>query len=218
MLDETGINNRIRQQFPFRFLVLGRGVTFRESAAHSGRIAMDIEDGFSKVFDTAFSDWELRRGIITSGTDESANCDAMKARLETKEFIKQFLKFFVRQPIGPRLLIFDKKKKFKHYVGRQAAINQAYLTWDAVNNWPRNSAGKLTFNIACAGYRKRLAKYESEPDEILPESLSRCMCSSIVTDLTGCCGTHKQEGERTLFTYYPFFKTEGFPELRGENA
>ncbi len=138
MLDETAINKRIRQQFPFRFLVLGRGVTFRESDAHSGRIAMDIEDGFSKVFDAAVSEWERRRGVSTSGTDESANFDAMKARLETKEFTKQFLKFFVRQPIGPRLLIFDKKKKFKHYVGRQTAINEAYFTWDAVNNWPRN--------------------------------------------------------------------------------
>lgn len=215
MLDDTAVNKRIRKQFPFRILVLGRGVIFRESAAHSGRIAIDIEDGFIDVVDAAFRAWQHRRrtGIWMGGPEERAIFDAMKARLESKESMKRFLKFFVRQPIGPRLLIFDKKKKFKYYAGRQTAINEAYFTWDAVNNWPRNSSGKLTFNIACAGYRKRCSKFECEPGWILPHSLARCMCCSVVSDLTGCCSTHKQTGERTLFTYYPFFKTEGFPEL-----
>lgn len=110
MLDETAINARIRKQFPFQILVLGRGVTFRESAAHSGRIAIDIEDDFFDVFEKTIHEWEGRRGTGYSGCDESANFNKMRARLEKKESIKQFLKFFVRQPIGPRLLILDKKK------------------------------------------------------------------------------------------------------------
>ncbi|MCA9115793.1 MAG: hypothetical protein KDA79_11970 [Planctomycetaceae bacterium] len=210
-MNDGTVNSQFRQQLPFQVLVMGRSVTFDRSS--TGKIAIDIDDAFTDIFESASSTWDHRKGIQINGPEQRSNFASMKERLHSKKSVRQFLLFLVRQPIGPRLFIFDQSQSFDRYIGRQAAINEAYLTWDALTNWERDRNGKLVLSIACAGYRKRLAKYESEPEKIVPASVSFCMCSSNVSDPTGCCGTHKKSGSRTIFNYYPFFKVEGFPEL-----
>ena len=210
-MDKKAVNSRFRDQLPFSITVLGRGVTFSQSA--TGNIATHIEENYKDTFNSAKTRWDHRKGMLFDGPDQRSIFAAMKSRLRTKESLQRFLLFMIGQPIGLRLLIFDKSIGFKKYIGRQSAINEAYLTWDAIQNWEHDSKGHLKMSISCAGYRNRLAKYESDPDELRVNSVSLCMCSSNVSDSTGLCGTHKQSGSRNLFNHYPFFAVEGFPEL-----
>lgn len=210
-MDQKAVNSRFRDQLPFSIVVLGRGVTFSQSA--TGYVSTQIEENYKDVFDSAKTRWDDRKAVWIGGPDQRSNFAAMKTRLRSKESLQRFLLFLIGLPIGLRLLIFDKSIGFKKYIGRQSAINEAYLTWDAIQNWERDSNGRLKLSIACAGFRNRLAKHEREPSEIRANSVSLCMCWSNVSDSTGLCGAHKKSGSRNIFNHYPFFAVEGFPEL-----
>lgn len=210
-MDQKAVIARFRDQLPFRIEVLGRGVVFRKS--DSGDVAVDIEEGYIDLFNSTKTRWYNRKSVQIDGPDQRANFAVMKARLKVKDSIQRFLGFFISQPIGVRLMILSKDTSFSRLVGRVSAINQAYLTWDAITNWERDAKNRLNLSIPCAGFRNRIAKHESNPIVIDTKSLSWCMCSVNSSDTSGLCGTHKKPSHRNLFNYYPFFAAEGFPEL-----
>lgn len=214
-MDQKAVNSRFRDQLPFSIVVLGRGVAFSQSA--TGHVATQIEENYKDVFDSAKTRWDGRKGMSYDGPKSRSIFAVMKSRLRTKESLQRFLLFIIGQPIGLRLFIFDKTIGFKKYIGRQSAINEAYLTWDAIQNWERDSKGHSKLSISCAGFRNRLMKYESDPDDLRVNSVSICMCSANVSDSTGLCGAHKKPGSRNIFNHYPFFAIEGFPELAIED-
>ena len=146
-MDDKAVNLRFRQQLPFRVVVFGRGVTFSQSA--NGHVATQIEDDYKDVFKSAKTQWDNRKGIWIEGPEQRSNFASMKTRIQSKESIRNFLLFIICQPIGLRLFIFDKSLKFERYIGRQAAINEAYLTWDALRHWERDPDGKHRSRYYC---------------------------------------------------------------------
>jgi len=209
---KMSVNAHFKSQLPFRCQILGRCLTF--GRLNDGQISVDVSDEATPiVFRAAFHKWDMRRGYVINGPDERLNMQLTEDRLMKKETIRSFISFYFAQPIGLRMFIFDTSREFYSYIGRVSAIDEAVLTWDAITHWERQPSGKLKLSIACSAFRSRLGKFELQPDRVYDSSLSRCLCSSNVSDVSGCCGSHKRAGSRTIFNYYPFFKVEGFPDL-----
>ena len=198
---------RFTQQLPFTTIVLGREVEFRSFT--NGKLVAQIADvPNSAHFDRAYTAWERRRAVLRDSFEERTNIAAMKLRLSQSSTLEAFLSFFLAQPIGLRMFLFDKEREFASYPGRLEAIDEALFTWDALSHWDKNTNGKLKLSIPCAGYRNGVSKEELSSGWVWP-----CLCSVCVANATGCCGTHCKPNARTLFNYYPFFEQEGHSEL-----
>lgn len=149
------------------------------------------------------------------GPEEAEQFRKMDKALQRRAALVRFLSFFLAQPVGLKMMVFDTDKGFDSYIGRQGAIDEALLTWFAMKRWERDSKNQLPVAVSCAGFWKNLPKYETNPDEVASWSLSNCMCAGNVRDPSGCCHIHRKPTSHTLFNHYPFFASEGHPELAG---
>ena len=95
------------------------------------------------------------------------------------------------------MLTFDRGHDFRSYRDREAVINQTYLNWFATRYAAIRSDGRLKHAIPCPGYFKD----------------NQSMCRKSVLDSSGCCPSHRAPTAKTLFTFYPWFEREGFPEF-----
>ena len=205
------VHQRLHKQLPFTILVLGRRVTF--SQIEGGRVGINSdEEGKKRAIRLAMVEWD-RRGQYIGGPADHEHLARMEGRLLVKDYTAQFLKFFFSQPIGMPLCIFNTSIPFQEYNTRLIAINEAFLTWDAINHWPKKSDGKLAKLLPCAGFTSRIPQHECENDDNWKVMLGRYRCSTAVSDPSGLCPGHRKPDARTLFNFYPFFNTEGFPEL-----
>lgn len=205
------VHQRLHEQLPFTIVVLGRRVSFKENEGR--RVGIHVEEQAKiREIRAAMKEWD-RRSHWIDGPDERDNLDLMEARFLNKDHTIRFLQFFLAQPIGQPLCIFDTPRPFEEYPQRLVAINEAFLTWDAINHWPRKPNGKMKLSISCGAFISRIPAYECQNDENWQVRLAHYRCVANVSDVSGFCGSHKKQGAKTLFNFYPFFKTEGFPEL-----
>ena len=221
-MDDGQVNALFRKQLPFRIEVIGRGVSFKSN--HSRRIVLEIDplptgycdDGIRELADEgfrkAFDSWSWRSMIGRSAPDVCSVQTEPMLRLRSEEPLSLFLKHFLKMRLGPRLLVFEKGRGFDDYPWRSSAIDQAFLTWDAVQNYARTKDGALDPSISCAGFSESVAKHVVDQD-FEHGVVSRCLCGSATTDASGTCRHHRNPTSRTLFNYYPFFEREGCPKL-----
>lgn len=221
-MDNRRIYALFRKQLPFQIPVLGRGVTF--SASDSGRILIQIadlptglcDDGIRELedegFRKAFDKWEGRKEFGNPAPDLCYAESHPMCRLRNPTFTKEFLRFFLGTSIGVRLCICNTSVGLSTLPCRRAAIDQAFLTWNAITNYERTKDGQLDRTIACSGYRRTVSDHELHQGFGIG-SLGRALCGSAVTDATGACHHHRRPASPTLFNHYPYFEREGYPEL-----
>jgi hypothetical protein len=152
-----------------------------------------VDDSANDVLVEQAKDWFESRKWFTNGLALSDT----REDITSKTAAASFLRFFLAQPIGPRILTFDRSRRYFSYVHRATAVDQAYLTWFALNYAARRADGRFKHAIPCAGYLRDV----------------RGTCYSSVLDASGFCPSHRKPKARTLFTFYPWFEEEGFPEF-----
>lgn len=175
------VNRRFLSQLPISFPILGREVRLGLTAQK----AITIELGPCTSPDqlkTVYNEWDLRKWMIVSGTEQDAHIERIRCRLLESDKLKDFVKFYLSQPIGPRLLTFDQGMPFESYRGRVQAIDEAALMWDVNTHWDRTPKGKLRSSVACGGYR---TKVEYDPstvkaEEIYGRTVNFFLCGSSV--------------------------------------
>lgn len=210
--------NQFLDQLPITFFVMGRTCTIRPYSDGGWNSSVgDLVD--AEMVDNVTHAFEARKWMVTTiGLGTPLSLSECREEVTSKEAISEFLKFFLNQPIGPRLLTFDQSRGLRSYGLRETAINQAYLNWFAVNYAARRANGKLKNAIPCAGYgrdtrpsvRLSFSDFKFSGKHSTPSTYSMLgMCRSNVLDLSGCCPSHQKSTAKTLFNFYPHFEEEG---------
>lgn len=196
---------RFRSQLPRRIQVLGRKVIIKASV--DNQLEALISDKVpEKVLRSEMQEWESRKFLGSTLGGEPFAIAECSVSVREASLVGDFLYFYIRQPICPRILSVKDGKSFRPYRGRQAAINQAFLTWFALNFYQRDRNGELTFAVPCAGYRSRIEKCYLHPNGV-----RYCLCAASVLDPSGFCPHHRSPTAKTLFNHYPLFDIEDVP-------
>ncbi|QDT54795.1 hypothetical protein Pan44_28330 [Caulifigura coniformis] len=208
-LEYGQLTARVNSQMPFDVVILGREVRFDRSDGN------DVSLSYSKslnerAFNRSYRRWIERKSVLDCGYGPAMK--ALRQRFEDNDTLTAFMGALCSHPHCVRLLVVESGKPFSSYTVRGAVLDELCLTWLSLKCGER-ARGKLKLSIPCAGFCSNFPKYETRVDVMDEHSLSNTMCWKNVSNLTGLCPAHQKPEAQTLFNYYPFFASEGLPDL-----
>lgn len=200
--DADPLWSQFRSELPIEIVVLGRHVTIRSLGGNELE-ALIAETISEKEVLSELHHWEGRKGIRFTRGGEPLGMFDSRVNVREAFLAGDFLHFYMRQPICPRILLSDNGTKFRKLPGRRTVLNEAFLTWYALTYYERTGDGQLKIAVPCCGYRARMEKCYQNPDDV-----AFCLCSSNVVDPSGLCPSHRSASAKTLFNFYPLFDNE----------
>ena len=193
---DAPFKSRFYSQLPIDVFVMGRKCTISQRGLCDVEVQVD-DPVDAQVVANSVRTFVLRKWMSVEKGDKPIWLNKCDTPFESVNALKVFIHFFLEQPIGYRMLTFDRKRGFRAYEHRESAVNQAYLSWFSLKYAERARQGKFKYAIPCMGYFGD----------------NRSFCRSSVLDLSGCCHVHRKAASKTLFNFYPWFEREGFPEF-----
>jgi hypothetical protein len=167
---DTGFWDRFYAQLPIDVLVFGSACKL--TALGSSDVAVFVDSSVdTEVVRKSQKSFECRKWMSTMVGDTPLCLSECDIPVTSPFAIADFVRFFLRQPIGPQMFTFERSRGFGSYHDRKAAVDQAYLTWFALQYAARRGNGKLKHAIPCSGYFHD----------------NSSMCQKSVLELSGCC-------------------------------
>jgi hypothetical protein len=168
----------LRNSLPVAVTILGRRV----------RIELRDDGTVQVVASATVNEDEITR-LCNLETSES------RASATAGSRIKDFIRYFLRTPIGPRLL--NSKLAYRGVASndsenwmRDYRVSAAFIAWRGLSG-ARDKKGRLRESMQCIALSLRGGNDEQ--------------CRHLTKDPSGLCSHHQRPGTHTLFNFYEFF-------------